>query len=130
MTKGRSLPVDIHVGSRVRLRRLELGVSQQKLANLLDVAFQQLQKYENGTSRISASRLQQIATLFGVRASYFFDGMDTDQKTGPNEEFGRLSAFLTSREGVALAQSFLQIKSSKVRREVVTLVESIAAALK
>jgi transcriptional regulator with XRE-family HTH domain len=127
MKKGRPLPVDLHVGRRVRLRRLEIGVSQQKLAEHLGVSFQQVQKYEKGTNRISASRLQQIAKFLDAPASYFFEGMPTDRQVGPNEDYPRLVAFLSSREGVALARSFLRVKSGKVRREMVELVESIAA---
>jgi transcriptional regulator with XRE-family HTH domain len=128
MAKGRTQPADLQVGRRVRLRRLEMGVSQQKLGEHLGMSFQQVQKYEKGTNRISASRLQQIAKFLDVPVTYFFDGMPSDGQVGGNEEHARLTGFLNSREGVALARSFLRVKSGKVRREMVELVESIAAA--
>jgi transcriptional regulator with XRE-family HTH domain len=128
MKKGRTQPADFHVGRRVRLRRLEIGVSQQKLGEHLGVSFQQVQKYEKGINRISASGLQQIAKLLDAPVSYFFEGGPVDEQRGRNGDHARLTLFLSSREGVALARSFLRVKSGKVRREMVELVESIAAA--
>jgi transcriptional regulator with XRE-family HTH domain len=128
MKKGRTQPADFDVGRRVRLRRLEIGMSQQKLGEHLGVSFQQVQNYEKGTNRISASRLQQIAELLDAPVSYFFEGVPIDKQSGGNEGHARLMSFLSSRQGVALARSFLRVKSGKVRREMVELVESIAAA--
>src|SRR5436189_681918 len=70
----RANPVDVHVGSRVRLRRMMLGMSQEKLGESLGITFQQIQKYEKGTNRIGASRLQHIARVLTMPVSYFFEG--------------------------------------------------------
>lgn len=73
---GQPNPVDIYVGSRLKLRRLILGISQKKMAEKLGITFQQVQKYENGINRISASRLWDISKLLKVQVEYFFDGMN------------------------------------------------------
>lgn len=123
-------PVDKHVGSRVRMRRMLVGVSQVKLGEALGLTFQQVQKYEKGSNRISASRLQQIANMLGVQVSFFFDGAPTSED--PNLGFADAVAttavyeFLATSEGVHLAKAFAQIKSSRVRRRIIDLVESLA----
>ena len=123
-------PVDKHVGSRVRMRRLMLGMSQEKLGNGLGLTFQQVQKYENGTNRIGASRLQHISHILQVPVPFFFEG--APHPPGQLEGIGNLpspayaSDFLASTDGLALTKAFMRIKKLKMRRRIVELVEKIA----
>ncbi|MCW5702227.1 MAG: helix-turn-helix domain-containing protein [Bradyrhizobium sp.] len=122
-------PVDKYVGSRVRMRRIMLGMSQEKLGEALGLTFQQIQKYEKGTNRVGASRLQQISEVLQVPVSFLFDG-------GPSGVIGEHSAesaspayiadFLATSEGLALTRAFTRIPDSKLRRSIVDLVEQIA----
>ncbi len=121
-------PIDKHVGSRIRMRRALLGMTQQRLADALDLTFQQVQKYEKGTNRVSASRLQQIATLLGVEVGFFYEG--SGQASGGSSTLDRQSALLTevssSSEGVRLITSFARISDPAVRRRLADLAEGIA----
>jgi transcriptional regulator with XRE-family HTH domain len=125
-------PTDKHVGARVRMRRMMLGMSQEKLGDALGLTFQQVQKYEKGANRIGASRLQQIAHILQVPVSFFFDGAPTvpgHQPTGfaeaPSPAY--VSDFLATSDGLALTKAFMGIKSPKLRRRIVDLVEQIAS---
>lgn len=126
MTAKSPNPIDIHVGARVRMRRFLLGMSQSKLAEQLGVTFQQVQKYEKGTSRISASRLQTIANVFGVPVGFFFENIPdhVHQETDPLSDSA--DASLLTQEGVALNKAFVRIRSAKVRRSIVELVKLLA----
>ncbi len=125
-------PVDKHVGSRVRMRRMMLGMSQEKLGNSLDLTFQQVQKYEKGTNRIGASRLQQISHILQVPVSFFFEGAPAVSTTGRTEGMSEapspayVSDFLATSDGLALTKAFMRISDSKLRRRIVDLVEQIA----
>ena len=128
-------PVDVHVGSRVRMRRILIGMSQEKLGDALRLTFQQVQKYEKGTNRIGASRLQAIATILGVPVDYFFDGMPPDETTpmliaqeATPDEATYVVDFLSTVEGVQLNKAFVRIRDAKLRRKVVELVREIAGA--
>jgi len=131
MTKKIPNPIDKHVGSRVRMRRMMIGMSQEKLGEKLGITFQQIQKYEKGTNRIGASRLQQIATVLSVPVSFFFEGAPTPE--GASGEFSEASSpayvseFLASSEGLALTKAFMKVKDAKVRRRLVDLVEAMVA---
>jgi transcriptional regulator with XRE-family HTH domain len=122
-------PIDKHVGSRVRMRRMMLGMSQEKLGDALDLTFQQVQKYEKGTNRIGASRLQQISHILQVPVSFFFEGapasagISLPSGDAPSPAF--VSDFLASSEGLALTKAFMRIEDAKVRRRIVDLVEAI-----
>jgi transcriptional regulator with XRE-family HTH domain len=123
------LPTDVHVGSRVRERRAALNYSQTKLADALGLTFQQVQKYEKGTNRIGASRLQQIAQFLRVPATFFFDGGPSvpsraKRQTSPSTDY--VSDFLADPDGLTLIKEFIQIKDAKLRRKIVQLVEQIA----
>ena len=120
-------PVDIHVGSRVRLRRMMLGMSQEKLGDALGITFQQIQKYEKGTNRVGASRLQHIASILTVPVAYFFEDAPggSDQSAEPNAASAVVD-FLSSTEGLALNRAFARIQDQKVRRRVVDLVRALA----
>ncbi|MEA2934689.1 MAG: hypothetical protein QOD74_1335 [Variibacter sp.] len=123
-------PVDRHVGSRVRMRRMMLGMSQERLGDALSLTFQQVQKYEKGTNRIGASRLQQIADILQVSVSFFFEGAPGQTSKGGFSEGSSptyVSDFLATQDGLALSRAFVQIKNSKLRKRIVDLVESIAS---
>jgi transcriptional regulator with XRE-family HTH domain len=129
-------PVDKHVGSRVRMRRMMLGMSQEKLGNALGLTFQQVQKYEKGTNRIGASRLQQIAHIVQVPVAFFFEGAPSVPGAGRHDGMGEapspayVSDFLATSDGLALTKAFTRIGDSKLRRRIVDLVEQIAAGEK
>ena len=119
--------VDKHVGSRLRMRRLMLGMSQGKLADGLGVTFQQVQKYEKGTNRVGASRLQHIAQVLQVPPEFFFQNAPGQSKMdGQAPDPSYVSEFLATAEGISLARSFIRLSSPKLRRSIVTLVEQIA----
>jgi transcriptional regulator with XRE-family HTH domain len=106
-------PIDIHVGSRVRLRRMMLSMSQEKLGEQLGITFQQIQKYEKGTNRIGASRLQHIARVLSVPVSFFFEDAPggTGEVTGMAEapQTQQIVEFLSSAEGIQLNKAFVRI---------------------
>ena len=108
-------PIDQHVGSRVRMRRLLIGMSQEKFAEALGITFQQIQKYEKGANRISVGRLQHIATVLGVEVPYFLEGAPGGSDT-PNPEM----AFLHSEEGVRLSRALAQITDPALRTTAIT----------
>lgn len=133
MTVKSPNPVDRHVGSRVRMRRMLAGMSQEKLGSALGITFQQIQKYEKGTNRIGASRLQQIARVLAVPVSYFFEdapggadaaGGDGFAETGSNY----VSDLLATSDGLQLTKAFLRVRDPRVRRRLVELVTALADA--
>jgi len=122
-------PIDKYVGSRVRMRRLMLGMSQSVLADKLGLTFQQVQKYEKGSNRISASRLQEMTRILQVPVSFFFEG--APQAAGhsgkgvvaPSPAY--VTDFLAASDGHALMRAFVRIKNSPLQRSIVHLVEAI-----
>ena len=129
MAKKSPNPTDKYVGSRVRMRRLMLSMSQEKLGEKLGLTFQQVQKYEKGTNRIGASRLQHIAQILKVPVAFFFEGVSGKQSEDGSSKApvaDYVSDFLSSSDGLALTKAFTNIKDSKLRRRVVDLVEEIA----
>jgi len=130
MAKKAPNPIDKHVGSRVRMRRMMLSMSQEKLGDALGLTFQQVQKYEKGTNRIGASRLQQISNILQVPVAFFFEGAPNlspshgdGMKEAPSPAY--VSDFLATSEGLALTKAFMRIKEAKLRRRIVDLVEEI-----
>jgi transcriptional regulator with XRE-family HTH domain len=125
-------PIDRHVGARVRMRRLLVGMSQEKLGESLGITFQQIQKYEKGANRIGASRLQQTAKILGVPVEFFFEGAPSGG-VQPAAGFGELpqsgfvSDFMATSEGVQLTRAFIRIADPNVRRRIIDLVEALAA---
>jgi transcriptional regulator with XRE-family HTH domain len=123
-------PIDKHVGSRVRMRRLMIGMSQEKLGNALGLTFQQVQKYEKGTNRISASRLQHISQILQAPVPFFFEGAPhlPGQPNGvgaaPSPKY--VADFLATTNGLALVKAFVAIKNARLRRCIVDLVEELA----
>ena len=119
--------VDVHVGQKIRARRVFLQMSQTEVANELGITFQQIQKYEKGMNRVGASRLQQISQVLGVSPYYFFEGAPTTGKTIPAPGEGELSeaaivSFLGTRDGAALVRGFLAIKQKPIRRALIEFV--------
>lgn len=130
MAKKAPNPIDKHVGSRVRMRRMMVGMSQEKLGEHLGITFQQIQKYEKGTNRIGASRLQQISIVLGVPVAFFFEGAPTvgPEGEGFSEEQSPayVSDFLATSDGLTLTRNFMRISDARVRRRIVDLVIAIA----
>jgi len=130
--KKKPNPIDIHVGSRIRLRRNMLGMSQEKLGESLGITFQQIQKYEKGTNRVGASRLQAIASILGVPVSFFFEDAPGQEGGGPagfaeDSSTSYVVDFLNSAEGIQLNRAFVKITDVKVRRKVIDLVKALAS---
>lgn len=133
MTKKAPNPIDKHVGSRVRMRRMMLGMSQEKLGDALALTFQQVQKYEKGTNRIGASRLSQISNILQVPVAFFFEGaphlgdsnmMTDSMESAPSPTY--VSDFLATSDGLSLTKAFMRIPDPKLRRRIVDLVQQIA----
>jgi transcriptional regulator with XRE-family HTH domain len=133
MTKKAPDPIDKHVGSRVRMRRMMLGMSQEKLGDALALTFQQVQKYEKGTNRIGASRLQQISRILQVPPAFFFEGaphladngaMADPLEAAPSPTY--VSDFLATSDGLSLTKAFMRIPNPKLRRRIVDLVQEMA----
>jgi transcriptional regulator with XRE-family HTH domain len=118
--------IDQHVGARLRVRRIETGLSQEALGERLGVSFQQIQKYERGANRISASRLFVLANALSVPVQFFFDGLDDDAPLAAAPEGDELYRFIASSDGVALALAFSKISDQKIRRSVIDLVRTLA----
>ena len=112
--------IDQHIGERIRLRRTELGLTQEQLADALNVSYQQIQKYETGANRISASRIFEMARKLGVDMTYFFDGLPVDRgEQAPLEHGGR------QRSAIELVRKFAQIDDPQVRAAIAGLVKAI-----
>ena len=130
MAKKAPNPTDKHVGARVRMRRMMLGMSQEKLGDALGLTFQQVQKYEKGTNRVGASRLQQISEILQVPVSFLFEGGPggainaNGLAEAPSPAY--VSDFLATSDGLALTKAFMGIRDPKLRRRIVDLVEQIA----
>lgn len=136
MPRKRERALDAYIGARVRLRRLMLGMSQENLSGKLGVTFQQVQKYEKGLNRISASRIYELAQALSVPVSYFYDGLDDPEPSynGAISEEGMrddppvapLMEFMSSGAGVELNQAFLRIDDDNMRRRLLAMVSDIA----
>jgi transcriptional regulator with XRE-family HTH domain len=122
-------PVDIHVGTRVRLRRKQLGVSQERLAEALGLTFQQVQKYERGANRISASKLWDTAGFLAVPISFFFEGLKEGVSSGMAEPESPpfLHDLVMDRDVHDLVTAYARIERRKMKRRIVDLVREIAA---
>ncbi len=136
MPSGKPNPVDVHVGSRVRLRRTLLGLSQEKLGEAIGLTFQQVQKYERGANRIGASRLWDLSRVLDCPVSYFFEEMEDEvQAASPRNLTGRTSEPeqkdadpMTKRETLELVRAYYKITDPQVRRRIYELAKSLAAA--
>ena len=131
MVKKQPHPIDVHVGRRVKMRRMLIGMSQEKLGEQLGLTFQQVQKYEKGANRIGASRLWDLSRILDVPVRFFFEGARPE--TGrPAEGFTEdqqpdyVLDFVQSSEGVQLIKAFIQIKDENVRRGIVNLTKTLS----
>jgi transcriptional regulator with XRE-family HTH domain len=124
MQKKSPKPTDKYVGSQLRMRRLLLRITQKDLAEGLGLTFQQVQKYETGTNRMSPGRLQQAAHILKVPVTFFFDGAQ-HISSARDRRLNDLTDFMTTPEGLKLAKSFMRISNVHVRRRIVDLVEQI-----
>src|SRR3954452_9330082 len=123
--------IDRLVGSRVRMQRMAIGMSQEKLGDACGITFQQIQKYEKGTNRIGASRLHQIARILEVPVEFFYEGAPSEQGSGESAvgdgNARSMTEFLATPEGLELVKAFTAIKDQKVRRRIVDLARAVAA---
>ena len=128
MPQKRLSPIDAEVGGRIRVRRTFIGMSQEKLGELLGLSFQQVQKYEKGVNRIGAGRLWQAARILGVPITYFYEGLVDPSRaaTEPDHVSAEVLQFIASREGMQLTLGFMRIKEPKVRKRVLDLTRSLA----
>jgi transcriptional regulator with XRE-family HTH domain len=126
--KKQANPIDIQVGNRVRIRRMLIGMSQEKLGDLLGLTFQQVQKYEKGVNRIGAGRLFEVSRILNVPVDFFYEGANTASPPGMSEPESAppVMEFMSSGEGLQLSLAFMKIKDAKVRKRVLDLVKSLA----
>lgn len=128
-SKKKPNPIDVHVGGRIRLRHNMLGLSQEKLGEHLGITFQQIQKYEKGTNRVGASRLQAIASILEAPVAYFFEdapGGSPAEGFAEENQTSYVVDFLSSSEGLMLNRAFARIGDPKVRRRIIDLVRTLA----
>ncbi|MFA7428934.1 MAG: helix-turn-helix transcriptional regulator [Rhodospirillaceae bacterium] len=131
-------PIDVHVGKRLRLRRTLLGMSQEQLANAVGVTFQQIQKYERGSNRVSASRLYDVARVLGVSISFFFEDINADVTDGrPTQHLPGQAGMsdtpmpiyeqdeLSRNETLELVRAYWRLSSSDMRKNVLELLRSM-----
>lgn len=119
--------IDRHVGARIRLRRNMLGLSQEKLAEGLGLTFQQVQKYEKGTNRVGASRLQHIAAILDTPITYFFEEGPTPAPSGVEVASDTPTLLLASKDCLALARAFAAIEDKVVQQKVLSLVRALSS---
>jgi transcriptional regulator with XRE-family HTH domain len=132
-SKGFPNPIDVHVGRKLQLRRTLLGMSQERLGNLIGLTFQQIQKYESGANRVSSSRLFDIAQVLDIGIPYFFEGMTAEvEEQSPGHLQGAVPLAteedkdpMARRETLELVRAYYQIKSPKVRKHLVDLARSL-----
>ena len=130
MPKKQANPIDAQVGNRVRLRRMLIGMSQERLGELLGLTFQQVQKYEKGVNRIGAGRLFEVSKILGVPIDYFYEGVNGQMSgaiaaAASGTESPPIMEFVSSGEGLQLSLAFMRIKDPKVRKRVLDLVKSL-----
>ena len=135
MINGEANPIDVYVGNRLRLRREMLKISQAKLASLLGVTFQQIQKYEKGTNRMGASRIWDMTSVLNVPVSYFYEGIDEKiDKYSPRRLYGKDDAVLINTEtdplfnksNIELIMALEKIKNCKLQQSIRNLIISLS----
>ena len=126
MPKKQVNPIDIQVGNRVRIRRMLIGMSQERLGDLLGLTFQQVQKYEKGVNRIGAGRLFEVSRILNVPVDFFYEGVNAIPAGASEAESAPVMEFVSSGEGLQLSLAFMKIKDAKVRKRVLDLVKSLA----
>jgi len=130
VAKKQANPIDVQVGNRVRIRRMLIGMSQERLGDLLGLTFQQVQKYEKGVNRIGAGRLFEVSRILNVPVDFFYEGVSAQLTGQPGmaetEGSPPVMEFVSSGEGLQLSLAFMKIKDPKVRKRVLDLVKSLA----
>jgi transcriptional regulator with XRE-family HTH domain len=130
MDQKKPNPIDVYVGSRIRLRRTMLKMSQETLGENLGITFQQVQKYEKGTNRVGASRLQHISTILNVPVAFFFEDGPASHAAGDNRsqvrEDDAVTRFVGSREGIEFNLAFQRVGNPKLRQNILQLVKSLS----
>ena len=126
MPKKQANPIDIQVGNRVRIRRMLIGMSQERLGDLLGLTFQQVQKYEKGVNRIGAGRLFEVSRILNVPVDFFYEGVNAIPAGASEAESAPVMDFVSSGEGLQLSLAFMKIRDTKVRKRVLDLVKSLA----
>ena len=124
--KKQANPIDIQVGNRVRIRRMLIGMSQERLGDLLGLTFQQVQKYEKGVNRIGAGRLFEVSRILNVPVDFFYEGVNDAAQSANETDGAPVMDFVSSGEGLQLSLAFMKIKDAKVRKRVLDLVKSLA----
>src|SRR5476649_1240212 len=124
--KKQANPIDAQVGNRVRIRRMLIGMSQEKLGDLLGLTFQQVQKYEKGVNRVGAGRLYEISRILSVPIEFFYEGAGAQAGEFAETQSAPVMEFVSSGEGLQLSLAFMKIKDSKVRKRMLDLVKSLA----
>ena len=124
--KKQANSIDVQVGNRMRIRRMLIGMSQERLGDLLGLTFQQVQKYEKGMNRIGAGRLYEIARILNVPVNFFYEGVNEAQPAADPAGSAPVMDFVSSGEGLQLSLAFMKIKDIKVRKRVLDLVKSLA----
>ncbi len=126
--KKQANPIDVQVGNRVRIRRMLIGMSQERLGDLLGLTFQQVQKYEKGVNRIGAGRLFEVARILNVPVDFFYEGLSgaPDHPGVGESDSAPVMEFVSSGEGLQLSLAFMKIKDARVRKRVLDLVKSLA----
>ena len=117
--------VDVEVGQKIRVQRTMKKMSQTELGNRIGVTFQQVQKYERGSNRVSASKLVEIARALDVDVRLFFDGLE--EEAGNNDNKPAATSFISSRQGLLLNAAFFSIADDKIRENILRLVQTIAS---
>ena len=126
LAKKQANPIDIQVGNRVRIRRMLIGMSQERLGDLLGLTFQQVQKYEKGVNRIGAGRLFEVSRILNVPVDFFYEGVNDAAQSANETDGAPVMDFVSSGEGLQLSLAFMKIKDAKVRKRVLDLVKSLA----
>lgn len=121
-------PTDMHVGQRMRLRRLELDMSQEKMADSLGITFQQIQKYEKGTNRISAGRLLDLSRTLQVPVGYFFEGLEEGASADDHGRASTITSVLEDPATLRVVRSFARIRDDRVRSQAASVIDAIVAA--
>src|SRR3954469_23279911 len=126
MPKKQANPIDVQVGNRVRIRRMLIGMSQERLGDLLGLTFQQVQKYEKGVNRIGAGRLYEVSRILNVPIDFFYQGVASEPGAPAPEAAPPVLEFVSSGEGLQLSLAFMKIKDVKVRKRVLDLLKSLS----
>ncbi len=129
-------PIDAYVGAQIKRRRTAVGMSQTELANHLGITFQQVQKYEKGSNRVSASRLYEIAELLGVQLESFFVGVEDvikksagkADKRAKDKTLVKFDEFISTPSGVDMTKAFVEIDDPTVRKRINALIKSVSSA--